>query len=810
MAHIWSDLRFASRTLKAKPVFTAIAIASLALGIGANTAIFSVVEAALLRNLPFKHPDRLVFIEDHQPCCEEASLSPGEYLDYKHQSKTFQDIAAMAWQDLTLTGGVQAKVLKGRTVTTNFFEVLGAHAETGRLISAAIDQPSSTGRVAVLSDGLWRSQFGADRQILGQKVLLGGRPFTVVGVLAPHEEYPPDVQIWISPRVSVPEYAESAMQGMNISQIYGTHWLMGVGRLKPGVPLPRARAEMRTIANRIDMAHDEPSHWAILAPLQSSLVQVIRPALAILGTAVLVLLLVACANLAGLLIARASGRTRELAIRVAVGANRWEVTRLLLSESFLLAGLGGLFGIGIAFGALRLLHRYSPYELPAALAPTLNLQVLLFCVAVSFLAALLSGLIPALHAGRVDVNEALKEAAKGSASAGTLRFRRILVAGEMALSVVLLVGSFLLIRSFSNLLAVDAGFKPAGVTSARIGLPPSRYVKPEQVIDFWNRLLARVRTLPGVESAGISSDIPLNGVSSAGDFEVEGHPVSSKAKAPYSYHLYVSPGTAATLRIPFLSGRDFSARDQHSSLPVVLVNKTLADRFFPGQDAVGKRLRTGNDAPWETIVGVVGNVKWDGLSGDPTLDVYRTYTQSLGSMDASLMVRMRGGAPLPVADLEAVVRGLDKDVPLASIKSLSSYEDESLGQRRFLLGLLTGFSALAMGLAAIGMYAILAFSLQQRRQEIGIRVAVGASNGDVLWMILRESVVLAGIGILVGTVTALWSSAFLKSMLFGVTETDATAYLSAALLIMSVALVASLIPAWRASRIDPVSALRYE
>ncbi len=809
MSHIGSDLRFASRTLRAKPVFSAVAIVSLALGIGANTAIFSIVESALLRSLPFRNPDRLVAIGDRQPCCASVSLSPGEYQDYQRQSKSFEDIAAIAWQSVTLTGAGEARAVVGRAVTTNFFEVLGARAQIGRLMSSRIDKAGSENRVAVISAGLWRSQFAGDPNILGRTLTLNGRPFTVIGVLAAHEEYPPDVEIWLSPRASVPEFAESAMQDMNISQTYGNHWLMGLGRLRPRVPLARARAEMRTIANRIDAAHDEPGHWAVLVPLQTSLVRSLRPALAVLGTAVLVLLLIACANLIGLMMARATGRTRELAIRVAIGANRWELTRLLLSESFILATAGGLFGVGIAFGALKLLHRYSPYELPPALAPTLNSEVLIFCVAVSFLSALITGFLPALSAGRVDVNEGLKEAGKGSASRGTQRIRRVLVTGEIALSVILLVAAFLLIRSFSNLLAIDPGFTAASVTTAQLSLPRSRYVKPEQVIDFWNRLLARAKTLPGVESAGITSDLPLTGVGSGGDFEVEGHRVSSKDKAPYSYHLYVSPETIGTLHIPLLSGRDFSARDQKNSIPVVIVNKTLADHFFLGQNAIGKRLRTGNDAPWETIVGVVGNVKWDDLSAVPTLDVYRSYTQLVEVAAAALVVRTKGTV-LPAADLEAAVRSVDKDVPLSQVKSLTSYVDQSLGQRRFLLGLLTAFSALAMGLAALGLYAVLAYSVQQRRREIGIRVAVGASKSDVLWMVLRECIAIATIGVFGGIVAALWSSALLKSMLFGISDTDLMAYVSAVLLIVSVALAASLIPALRAARVDPVSALRYE
>ncbi|MBV9613210.1 MAG: ABC transporter permease, partial [Acidobacteriaceae bacterium] len=540
MAHVWSDLRFASRTLRAKPAFTAVAVVSLALGIGANTAIFSVVDSALLRSLPFHNPDRLVLIGDHQPCCDSVSLSPGEYLDYKRQNKTFEDIAAIAWQALTLTGGAEARTVNSRAVTTNFFEVLGAHAEIGRLMSPKMDRPGSTPRVAVISDALWRSRFASDANIVGKEISLGLKPFKIVGVLAPHQEYPTDVEVWISPRLQVPEYLETTDQNPKIAETYGNHWLIGLGRLKPGIRLPTARAEMRTIADRIDAAHDEPGHWAVLGPLQGNMVQLIRPALGILGTAVVILLLIACANLAGLMMARATGRHRELAVRVAVGASNWELTRLLLSESFVLALSGGCLGVAFAFAALRLLEHYSPYQLPPALAPRIDVTVLLFCTAISFLTALLTGLVPAVTAGRVDINEALKETAKASASVATRRMRGLLVAAEIALSVTLLVGAFLLLRSFSNLLAVDPGFQSAGVTTGEILLARSRYVKPEQVNEFWTGLLAKVRALPGVESAGISSDLPIAGVGSGGDFEVEGHPIP-RDKLPYSYHLYVSP-----------------------------------------------------------------------------------------------------------------------------------------------------------------------------------------------------------------------------------------------------------------------------
>jgi predicted permease len=808
MSQFWSDLRFACRTLGAKPVFTVIAVLSLALGIGANTAIFSLIQGAVLRNLPFRAPDRLVHIGDHQPCCESVSLSPGEYLDYKHRNKAFQDIAAMAWQNMTLNGKGDAQSLRGRAVTTNFFEVLGAHPQLGRLMSSKIDTPNADSRVAVISDSLWKSKFASDPSVVGRNITLNGRPFKVVGVLAIHEEYPSDIQVWVSPRVTVPEYEEFGTQPMDIAQQYGNHWLQGLGRMKDGVPVAKARAELRTIADQIDRAHDETGHWATVSPLQAVVAGDVRPALAVLSTAVLVLLLIACANLAGMLLARASGRRRELAVRFAIGASRWEVTRLLLVESGILAFAGGLLGIALAYGGLRLLNLYSPYKFPEALAPSLNLPVLAFCIVVSVVAALASGLIPALTASQIDVQEGLKDASKGSSSLNSQKLRRTLVTGEIALSVMLLIGALLLIRSFSKILGVDPGFNPARVTTVQVSLPQTRYSEPKQIISFWDRLLANVKTIPGVESVGVSSAIPTYGIGSGADFEVEGIP-AAKGKAPYADYLEIAPQTIPTLRIPLVSGRNLTEHDRENS-NVILVNKTFADRFFTHQSAIGKKVRLGDKSPWETIVGVAQDVKWNGLDADKSLVIYRTYAQFERLTSAALMVRMKPGAAISLAQLQASVNVLDRDIAVSEFRSLDSYVDESLGQRRFLLALLTGFSGVAVLLAGMGLYAVLAYSVQQRRREIGIRVAVGATRSDVLSIVLGESLAIAGFGIIAGIVGAAWATLFLKSMLFGITQTDALAYGSAVLCILGATLAASLAPAMRAAQVDPVSALRYE
>ncbi len=810
MSQIWSDLRFASRTLRAEPAFAGIAILSLALGIGANTAIFSVVQSVLLRNLPYRNAQQLLHVGDHQPCCEDVPMSPGEYLDYKAQNKSLQGLAAWTWQSLTLTGNAEPQRLQGRAVTPNFFDVLGAKPELGRLMSSRIDQPSSATRVAVLSDSLWRGRFAGDPNIVGRDIRLNGNLFRVIGVLAGKQEYPADAEIWINARVAVPEFQETESIPAGIAQNYQMHWLEGVARLKPGVSPAAAGEDLQIIARRIDAAHpDQKGHWAVTLPLQRAIVHDIRPALLVLLTAVALLLLIACANITGLMLARSTARVRELAIRISLGATRWEVTRLLLSESLLLAGAGGACGIFIALGALRLINLYSPYELPAALAPNLNFAVLCLALGITLFSALITGVIPALNATNIDINQGLKESAKGTSSKGTQRLRRILVMSEVALSVMLLIGACLLLRSFSRLLTLNPGSNSARVLTAQISLPRTRYSKLEDINNFWNRLLPRVQSLPGVESVGFSSDIPTTGASEAGNFEVEGQPNTSR-NAPYADHLYVSPSLFSALGIPIIRGRNFTEDDRLHSNPVVLINKTMADRLFANQNPIGKHLRGGTDSPWETIVGVVGNVQWEGLGSQPSLDIYRSYAQVGYVSSGALILRLRPGMAIQAADLRRTVQALDSDLPIYKVKSLSSYIDQSLGHRGFLLGLIGAFSGLAILLAGIGLNAILAYSVEQRRQEIGIRVAVGASKGDVLWLVLRECLVIASAGVAAGLLGATWSSSLLRSMLFGVSSGDAVAYAVAVILIVAVAVAASLVPALRAARVDPVSALRYQ
>jgi len=794
----FNDLQFATRTLRAKPVFTAIAIASLALGIGANTAIFSVVESALLRELPYDHADRLLLLHENQPNFTGASLAPGEYLDYQKQTRTLTGLAALAWQSITLTGNGDPQKLRAFSVTPNFFEVLGAHARIGRLFSAAQDKPGND-RAAVISESTWRGMFASDPAILNRSIRLNGNSFRVVGVLRDKESYPSETQVWITPRFVVPEYVEDPHPSQpNLAATYGNHWLNAIGRMRDGVTVSQARADLGIIA-RHDKAFST-GHVPNIAELHEHLVGNIKPALWVLLGAVLLLLLIACANMAGLLLSRSASRVRELSVRSALGATKWQIARLLLAESLLLALAGGVVGVFLADQGQRLLAKYSPYDLPAALGPQMDWQVLAFCVGATLISALLSGLAPALRAGQIDVQEGLKESSKGSASHAANYWRRLLVGAEIALSVVLLCGASLLIHSFAKILDVKPGFDTTNVITARISLPLTAYSHADTNA-FWDKFLAKVSALPDVESAAIETDLPLGGPESGSDLKING--ISA-----YSDQVAVSPQAFAALRIPLLAGRNFDGHETEKSAPVVIVSRAFADKLFPHQNAIGRKFEGAPVDGQPTIIGVVADIKFTGLNEPAPLMMYFAPSQ-YGVDSASLIVKTRHSGDI-TPELRAVLHSLDPALPLSDIKPLAAYVAGSLETKRFLLGLLTAFAALAILLAGIGLYGVLAFSVEQRTREIGIRLALGAERREILRLILGECSMVAIAGLAAGLCGAFWASSLLKNMLYGITASDSAAYLAASILVLAIAAFASFLPSMRATRVDPMTALRYE
>lgn len=799
------DLQFSWRSLRARPLFTAIAVLSLALGIGANTAIFSVIESSLLRGLPYRNAERLAVVNITNPHWEDASMSAPEFVEYQRQARMLSGLAAFSSQSLVLTGAGDAHKLAGESVTPNYFDVLGATAERGRLLSPEIDKPGAETRTAVISDSLWRSGFGSDPKIVGRDITLSGMDFRIVGVLSPKQEYPNGAQVWLSARYAVPERNESESPN-NYLTSYGEYYLTALARTKQGITLAEAQAEALVIFENNGMHHpqakyDSPS----LQALQDSIVQRMRPALWTIVIAVVLLLLIACANLAGLLLARATGRTREFAVRLAVGATRTEIMRLSLAESLLLAAGGCILGVAIAAAGVKLIAHSRTFHLPAALAPEINIPVLLFCVAVSALSALLSGLIPALQSSQTDVNTGLKEGGKGSASQSTHRLRGLLVSAEIAISVMLLIAAGLLVHSFAKLISVDPGFNPRGALTAHLSLSETSYKTDAEINGFWRRLLSSTSVMPGVSAAGLLNYFPFSGSRGTSLVRIEGRHYASIMNGLPVNERAVSPETFKALGVPLLAGRVISEKDTADSPFVAVISKRFADVAFPHENPIGKRYDGAHISGWITIVGVVGNVTFQQLSQAPELDAYYSYQQDATTYSGIIL---RGNPS--VHDLRRIVHNLDPNVPVTSVRPLGDYVSQSLASRRFLLELLTTFSGLAILLAGIGLYAILAYSVQQRKQEIGIRVALGATSADVLWLVLRECLVIVLMGTALGSFGASWATSLLKSMLYGVTSTDLAAYTAAVILILAVALAASLAPAIRATKIDPVNALRYE
>jgi putative ABC transport system permease protein len=638
---------------------------------------------------------------------------------------------------------------------------------------------------------------------VGRTLLLNSNLFHIVGVLPERESIPSETQVWVTPRFAAPEYVEDQRaSNAEVSGSYGRHSLMALGRMRDGATIAETRAELNMIGKRIAAAHaNSQGHYANLTPLHERLVGDIKPALWVLLGAVVLLLLIACANMAGLLISRSASRTRELAVRAALGASRGQIGRLVLTESFLLAIAGGAFGILLADQGQRLLAKYSPYDLPSALGPQMDFEVLAFCVAATLLSALLSGLVPALRSANADVQDGLKESAKGSSSGSANRLRRLLVTAEIALSVVLLCGASLLIHSFVKILDVQPGFDTTNVITARISLPSTRYSKANAAV-FWDKLLKHVSALPGVESAAIQTALPMSGSNTSSFIRVSGRGTNSD-------QLGVSGGVFDALRIPLLSGRNFDGRETGKALPVAVVNRAFAEKVFPNQNPIGRKFDGGPVDGVTRVIGVVGDIRYDGLREPAPPMMYFSYLQYAVD-SASLVVRTRQNSSGLANELRAVLHSLDAELPLGSVKPLADYVNGSLATRRFLLGLLSAFAALAILLAAIGLYGVLAFSVEQRTREIGIRVALGAARRQVLGSVFRECSVVAMAGLATGLCGALWASSLLKAFLYGVSGADYLSYVTAAYLVLIIAALAALFPALRAIRVGPATALRYE
>jgi predicted permease len=803
MNTLLQDLRFGLRQLGRNPGFTAIAVVTLALGIGANTAIFSVVNGVLLHTFGYKDPGQLVFMTEHSQQVPNMSVSYLDYLDWRKQNTVFSSLAAMQEGSFNLTDVERPVRLYGFFVSANFFSTLGVKPALGRDFFAAEDAPNGN-PVALISYSLWQRQFGGEPGIIGKVLTLNARSCTVVGVLPPHFKF------YGQSDVFVPIGLEADSRGFKDR---GEHpGIVTIARLKPGVTLALARSQMETIAQRLATEYPKTNSGNSVAAqtLHEFAVGNIQAALLALMAAVGLVLLIACANIANLLLARGAGRTKEMAIRAALGAGSARIFHQLLAESVLLALLGGAAGLLIGSFGISGLNGLVPAEFQGTVSIGLDRWVLGFTLLISIVTGIIFGLVPALRASKTELNEALKEGRRTSAAGSERRLsRNFLAAFEIALALILLVGAGLLIRSFRRLLQVNPGFATQHVLTMQFDLPQYSYPKTTQIANFDYRLIERVRNLPGVESAGLVTPLPLTGEGWERNFHIEGQPVPAPGHFPNSDYHFVSPGYFQAIGIPLLRGRLFTDSDNSKAPRVAVVSEGFARRYWPRQDPLGRRFQLDTNGPWYSVIGIVGNTKQFGLTSRTKTEFYLTYLQEPFSY-MTIVVRTATSPLALTSEIRRQVSALDKDVPIFNVRSMDQLFDESVSPQRMTMLLLGIFSALAMLLAAVGIYGVVSYSVARRTREIGIRMALGAQQPDVLRLVLGEGMRLALAGVVCGIVAALGLTRLMASLLFDVKPADPGTFLVVSLLLAGVTLLACYIPARRAARVDPMVALRYE
>jgi putative ABC transport system permease protein len=806
------DIRYGFRMLWKSPGFTLVTVLALALGIGANSAIFSVVNTVLLRPLPYPNGERIVYIGEWSQQVPEMSVSYPNFVDWREQQQTMEQIAAFRSANYILTGVGEPARLDGRQVSAGFFDVLGVKPALGRNFSPDEDKPGAH-PVVLISHGFWQRQLGGDPSVINKPIQLSNENFTIIGVL-------PQTFEWQSPvDVFVPVGLRSDQPNMTARGNHPGMYVLGL--LKPNVTVEQARAEIKAIAERLAQQYPDSNagQSAVLDSLQDRTVEDIRPGLLILLAAVGFVLLIACANVANLLLARAASRSKEMAIRTALGAGRFRIIRQLLTESLLLSLMGGALGLLFAMWGIDALLAAMPDDVPRLLVAGigLNTPVLIFTLVVSVLTGLLFGLAPALQSSKSNLNETLKDGGRTSAGAGRQRVRNLLVISEVALSLLLLVSAGLLIKSFTRLQQTELGFDPTNVLTLRVPLPEARYTDNAKVENFWDELLRRVRALPGVESAGLTRGLPMNGGIESG-IMIEGQETTNPKDATVAVNLYAEPGYFRTMNIQLLQGRLLSEQDTKDAPLAVIVDDMLVARSFPNTDPIGKRLRIGGDrAPLRNIVGVFKHIKHYGPDEEPRVEIYTPYKQvpaeSFAAANRSLWlaVKTRNGDPTGLtAAIRNEVLQIDKDQPISNVETMENIVAATVAPQKFVTWLLALFAATAMLLAAIGIYGVMAYSVTQRTHEIGIRMALGAGRRDVLRMVVSQGMQLAFIGVALGLLGAVAMTRLMSSLLYGVSATDPLIYGGVSVLLAMVALLACLIPARKATRVDPMIALRYE
>jgi putative ABC transport system permease protein len=814
---LWQDLRYGLRVLWKHRGFTAVAIATLALGIGANTAIFSAVNSVLLRALPYSAPDRLVLAWEVTPKGRQTTVSPANFLDWRAQSSSFSELAATSGVDFNITDDGDVARVRGASVSTNFFRLLGVSPTLGQTFQSENGEAGDW-RTVVLSHSLWQSRFGGDAGVVGKTMTLNGNAYKIVGVmprefrwqnLAPLSSSGELAELFVpSIKNDIPQLGTQTDRDISASR--KTSYMRVVARLKPGVSLAQAQAEMDAIASRLAQAYPDSNAGATvqLIPLQRYLVGDVRPALLTLLFAVGLVLLIACANVANLFLARATTRRKELAVRAALGAARGRLVRQLLTESVLLSLVAGGVGLLCAVWGVQGLVNLMPNDLPRLNDVSIDANVLLFTLAVSTLTGLAFGLVPALQVSRVDLTETLKEGT-GKATGVQGRSTRVLIVLEVALSLVLLVGAGLLLKSFVTLQQVKPGFDPNNLLALKISLPPTTYSRPEQKSRFFAQLLERVRSVPGVRDAGAALNLPFPGDDILFPIRVEGQPEPAPGEQNSINYQVITPDYFRVLRVPVLAGRDIATADSADAPGVVVLNESAVRRYFAGTDPLGKRITLGGDATPLTVVGVVSDIRQRTLAAQPKAEAYVSYQQSpFGFMGVA--VRTEGDPATVVGAVRAAVAGLDAQVYSGNVHTMNELMSESLTRQRS-ISLLSGvFGLVALLLASVGIYGVISYMVTQRTREIGIRIALGANRRDVLRMIVGYGMGLTLVGVVAGLVASLALTRALSNLLYEVSASDPLIYAGVALLLSAVALVACLVPARRAMRVDPMVALRYE
>jgi len=817
METLFKDIKYGIRSFMKRPGLTAVALITLALGIGANTAIFSVVNAVVLRPLPYEDPDRLVTLWETMPGSDRRSVAPGNFVDWRAQNQSFVELGATFYGNFNVTGDGEPERVDGATITSNFMHVLGVHPQLGRTFLSDDDEHQDRNLV-LISDSLWRRRFAGDRNVVGRAITIDEQSYTVVGVMAHRFQFPERSELWVLGRNRGAVPLSLLAQAPNDDWVHNrdAHFIRVIGRLKPGVSLSQAQSDIAGITRRLEQEFPKTNGGlgSNLVPLHTQIVGEVRSTLFILLGAVGFVLLIACTNVANLMLARASQREREISVRAAVGASRRRLIRQLLTESLTLSSLGGVAGLLVSIWVVDLFIKVNPGGIPRLDEARPDLWLFGFALLVSALTGIGFGLLPAFHTVRANLNTALKDSSKGIESGQRRRARNVLVVTEVALAQVLLVGAALLTISYVQVAKIDPGFNPDRVLTAKIAPARQKYPDPKSRTAFYTTVLDNLQQVPGVESAAMVMSLPLSGASMNRGFRVEGRPEPKADENITMDFQIISPDYFSTLQIPMRRGRSLNAGDTENSERVIVINESMARRYWPGEDPIGRRMAIGEsskDTSWRTIVGVVADNRHASLSELPVPTAFISYRQDLESWPRmGFVIKSKTDTTSLIADVRQTLAAVDRTQPVYAIEPMTNLLSASIAQRRFIMSLLGSLAVVAVALAMIGVYGVISFSVSERTHEIGIRMALGARTLDVLRMVLAQGMKPAVAGILIGLLAGIGLMRLLASMLFQISPTDLRTFILVAIGLGLVALFACYIPARRATKVDPLVALRYE